>query len=122
LEDPTEGFFHNRFFFFVSSHAALKTVQEEAMRLVNAAQRFVNVFAAVQSNAVVVMSNAMRYLLDLPRALLGTSSKHLGKSPTKRSWHWLDESICEIGICKIANCRPAYAIIRRRSSTSQISR
>ncbi len=92
------------------------------MRLVNAAQRFVNVFAAVQSNAVVVMSNAMGNLLDLPRALLGTSSKHRGKSPTTPSWHRMDESICEIGICRIANRRPAYATVRRRSSTSQISR
>lgn len=92
------------------------------MRLVNAAQRFVNVFAAVQSHAVVVMSNAQGNLLELLRALLGTSSKHRGKTPTKPSWHRMDESICDIGICSMANRRPAYATVRRRSSTTQISR
>ncbi len=87
------------------------------MRFVAYAQRFVNVFAAMQSRAVVVVSNATGYLLHLLHALLGTWNTLPGKSPGKRDSireGWSIRSN-EIRYCESRSF--AYATVRRDHAT-----
>lgn len=92
------------------------------MRLVNAAQRFVNVFAVAQSRAVVVIVNAMEHLLHLMDAHLGTKDTDRGGKPRTRCPKQTTWRMGEISIRFGESRIPAYAPSSRPSSLPQTSR
>jgi hypothetical protein len=87
------------------------------MRFVTFAQRFVNVFAGMQSRAVVVMANAWNLLLHLLHAHLGTPSKRDDETTSKRGSSSEGWSIREVIGIRGESLVPAYANARRPSAT-----
>jgi hypothetical protein len=82
------------------------------MRFVTFAQRFVNVFAQVQIDAVVVMAHARKQLRHLLLALLDTPNRLEGRTPSKRSSRASIESMGGSGIGWRQSMKPAYASAR----------